>query len=125
MSTPNIFSRCVGAFATAGLGLSACGFARTKLRLRRFHFIYDNVKYAAFNIGLPRFLEDLSAKTRIASNCASVAFYDPHTTDLLSQIYPFFLKELQIDLAVKQFVAGLRDTTRDYLERERACRRIT
>ena len=55
------------------------------------------------------------------SGSESIASYAKRTTDLTTGAYPKFPTELQLDLAVEHFIAGLRETsTRDYLRRERA-----
>ena len=76
-------------------------------------------------------------KTLIGSNCACSPNPAPnpfairrpfasHTTDLSTCTYRNFPTELQLYLAVDHFISGLRDvSSRDYLRRERARRRIT
>ena len=60
------------------------------------------------------------------SGAEPVAAFASRTTDLSTRAYPNFPTELQLDLAVDHFISGLRDaSSRDYLRRERAGRRIT
>ena len=103
-------------------------------KVRRSHFFGNDVDYAVFRDGLitlfgrlefeDSYRQQLRELTQAGSE--SVASYAARTTDLSSHDYPYFTTEVQLDLAVEHFVSGLRDTsTRDYLRRERARRRIT
>ena len=62
----------------------------------------------------------------VRSGAESVAAFASRTTDLSTRAYPDFPTDLQLDLAVDHFISGLRDaSSRDYLRRERARRRIS
>ena len=101
--------------------------------IRRSHFAANNVDYNLFREGLftlfgrldfeDSYRQQLSVLVR--SGAESVAAFASRTTDLSTRAYPNFPTELQLDLAVDHFISGLRDaSSRDYLRRERARRRI-
>ena len=103
-------------------------------KVRRSHFCNDDVDYTAFKTGLITLFGRLEFED---SNCQqlrelantgseSIALYAARTTDLTSRAYPKFSTENQLEIAVKYFIAGLRNTsTRDYLRREREHRSIS
>ena len=60
------------------------------------------------------------------SGAKPVAAFASQTTDLSTRAYSGFPTDQQLDLAVDNFISGLRDvSSRDYLRRERAIRCIT
>ena len=107
------------------------------MKLRKyvlFHFFSEDVDYTAFKNGLitlfgrlefeDSYCQQLRELAQAGSE--SIASYAARTTDLTTQAYPKFPTELQLDIAVENFIAGLRDTsTRDYQRRKRARRSIT
>ena len=55
----------------------------------------------------------------------SVADYAARVTDICSRAYPSYTTDIQLELAVKNFISGLADmSSREYLKQERACRRV-
>ena len=102
-------------------------------KVRRSHFIGDDITYDAFRDGLftlfgrldfeDAYREQLRVLTQ--SGAESIAAFASRTSDLTSRAYPSFSTDVQLDLAVNHFISGLRDSSsRDYLRRERARRRI-
>ena len=60
------------------------------------------------------------------SGAEPIAAFESRTTELSTRAYPNIPTELQLDLAVDHFISGMRDvSSRDYLRRERARRRIS
>ena len=103
-------------------------------KVRRSHFFSDDVDYTDFMNGLITLFGRLEfedsyrhqLRELAQSGSESIASYAARTTDLTTRAYIKFPTELQLDIAVENFIAGLRDTsTRDYLRRERARRSIT
>ena len=121
--------------ATAGTASSFRGSARMKPRKYVAFIVFsDDVDYTAFKnslitlFGRLEFEDSYRQQLReIAhSGFESIAFYAARTTDLTTRAYTKFPTELELDIAVEHFIAGLRDTsTREYLRRKRASRRIT
>ena len=102
-------------------------------KVRRSHFTENYADYTAFKNGLItlfgrlEFEDSYRQQLRELSQAGSesIAAYAARTTDLSSHAYPDFSTEVQLNLAVEHFVSGLREvSTRDYLRRERARRRI-
>ena len=103
-------------------------------KVRRSHFVSDDVDYTAFNTGIItlfgrlEFEDSYRQQLREIAQTGSefIASYAARTTDLTTRAYPKFSTDNQLDIAVEHFIAGLRDTsTRDYLRREHARRSIT
>ena len=103
-------------------------------KVRRFHFVADGVDYSKFREGLFTLFGRLDfedsyrqqLRVLVQSGAESVAAFASRTTDLSTRAYPDFPTDLQLDLAVDHFISGLRDaSSRDYLRRERARRRIS
>ena len=112
--------------------LSWLGTNETK-KMRRSHFEGDAVFYEQFRDGLYTlfgrldFADAYCQQLRVLaqSGSESVAAFASRTSDLSTRAYPDCLTKRQLDLTVDHFISGLRDlSTRDYLRRERARRRI-
>ena len=102
-------------------------------KVRRSHFISDDISYDAFREGLLTLFGRLEfedsyrqqLRVLVQSGSEAVAAFAARTSDLSSRAYPDFSTDVQLDLAVDHFISGLRDvSSRDYLRRERARRRI-
>ena len=103
-------------------------------KVRRSHLAEKVHDYAAFKEGLitlfGRFEFEDSYRAALRSlrqsGSESVSAFAARTSDLCSRAYPDFATEAQLNLAVEHFVSGLADaSSRDYLRRERARRRIS
>ena len=103
-------------------------------KVRRSHIFSDNVDYTAFKNGLITLFGRLEfeysyrqqLRELVYADSESIASYAARTTDVTTRAYSKFPTEHQLDLAVENFIAGLRNTSaRVYLRRERARRSIT
>ena len=103
-------------------------------KVRRSHFVSDYVDYSKFREGLFTLFGRLDfedayrqqLRVLVQSGAESVAAFASRTTDLSTRAYPDFPTDLQLDLAVDHFISGLSGaSSRDYLRRERARRRIS
>ena len=102
-------------------------------KVSRSYFVGDNVDYNNFREGLLTLFGRLDCedayrqqlRVLAQSGAEPVAAFASRITDLSTYAYPNFPTELQLDLAVDYFISGLCDgSSRDYLRRERARRRI-
>ena len=104
-------------------------------KVRRSHFVADYVEfYSKFRVGLFTLFgrlefEDLyrqQLRVLVQSGAESVTAFALRTTDLSTRAYFDFPTDRQLDLAVDHLISGLRNaSSRDYLRRERARRRIS
>ena len=91
-------------------------------KVRFYHFFGDDVGYTAFKNGFITLFRRLEFEDSYCQQLRelaqggseSVASYAARTTDLSSRGYPKFPTEIQLDLAVKHFLSGLRDTSTLY-----------
>ena len=102
-------------------------------KVHRVHYVGDAVFNEQFCHGLYTlfgrldFEDAYSQQLRVLaqSGSESVAAFASRTSDLSTRAYPGFPTELQLDLTVDHFISARRDfSTRNYLRRERARRRI-
>ena len=98
-------------------------------KVRRSHFVADNVDYSAFCEGLFTlfgrldFKDSYRQQLRVLaqSGAESVAEFASRTTDLSTCAYPNFPTDIQLDLAVDHFISGLHDaSSRERLPTTRA-----
>ena len=135
LRAPKIFLKCVVVPVIVGPVLSSHG----SVTMRQTKFVvltWSAITSTTVNLRRDSFFCSVAwiSRTPTANGCASSPSpapnpsprYASRTTDLSSRAYPNFSTENQLDLAVEHFISGLRDaSTRDYLRRERARRRIT